>query len=371
MPIWRFRSVAHTGMMFMMDRQRTPLLATRRFHRHRSQGAAFRRVTRASAGLRRRGAGSTRTNTPAITSTWGPGKKHPVDVLIKVTSKPGRVYEQDLENEIATLGTINRELPDSRYFPHVYRHGHLGDGRLYLVMSLFDEFPLATTIGTEPAPGRLVAHLMAAIEVARALAEIHRLEIFHVDLNPMNILYRTEGGRPVIRLVDFESSYERSRHAQGVFYNPPTTPGYTAPEAARRSAGRPVGFVLAWRRALRAALRRPVGETGRPSAPHSIRRLARCRVAGGVARGRRHGSRGSLSVGDDLSGGAHGVPRADLARSILVGSFLHRPAPRSASISVIAAISPVWLSSMLRAMATTSSRVDSARIALAIITPPS
>jgi serine/threonine protein kinase len=165
----------------------------------------------------------------------GIGKKNPVNVLIKVTSKPGRVYEQDLENEIATLATINRELPDSRYFPLAYGHGHLEDGRLYLVMSLFDEFPLATTIGTDPAPGRLVAHLMTAIEVARALADIHRLEIFHVDLNPMNILYRTERGRAVIRLVDFESSYERARHAQGVFYNPPTTPGYTAPEVVRRA----------------------------------------------------------------------------------------------------------------------------------------
>ena len=80
----------------------------------------------------------------------GTGKKRPVDVLIKVTSKPGRVYEQDLENEIATLGTINRELPDSRYFP-CCRTRAPRDGRLYLVMSLFDEFPLATTIGAEPA----------------------------------------------------------------------------------------------------------------------------------------------------------------------------------------------------------------------------
>jgi hypothetical protein len=36
------------------------------------------------------------------------------NVLIKVTSKPGLIYERDLTNEIATLSTINRELPDSR-----------------------------------------------------------------------------------------------------------------------------------------------------------------------------------------------------------------------------------------------------------------
>jgi len=41
----------------------------------------------------------------------------------------------------------------------------------------------------------------------------------------MNILYRAEKGQPVIRIVDFESSYEAARHSGGPFYNPPTTPG--------------------------------------------------------------------------------------------------------------------------------------------------
>jgi serine/threonine protein kinase len=39
----------------------------------------------------------------------------------------------------------------------------------------------------------------------------------------------------VIRIVDFESSYEVARHAAGVFYNPPTTTGYAAPEVSRRA----------------------------------------------------------------------------------------------------------------------------------------
>jgi serine/threonine protein kinase len=160
------------------------------------------------------------------------GRKNPVNVLIKVTSKPGVVYEQSLANEIDVLTTINRELPETPYFPFVYEHGRLDDGRLYLIMSLFDELPLATAVGTERVPHRLVAHVMIAIEIARALADLHRLEIVHVDLNPMNVLYRAERGRPVIRIVDFESAFERRRHAAGVFYNPPTTPGYTAPEVS-------------------------------------------------------------------------------------------------------------------------------------------
>lgn len=156
------------------------------------------------------------------------------NVLIKVTSKPGLVYERELTNEIATLSTVNRELPESRYFPVLGEHGRLRDGRFYLTMSCFDEWPLATTIDAERNPTRLVVHLMATIEIARALATLHRLRIWHVDLNPMNILCRWHGGKPVIRIVDFESSYEAARHGSGVFYNPPTTSGYTAPELSRQ-----------------------------------------------------------------------------------------------------------------------------------------
>ena len=157
------------------------------------------------------------------------------NVLIKVTSKPGLVYERDLTNEIASLSTINRELPDSHYFPVLEEHGRLRDDRVYLTMSCFDEWPLATAIGSEPIPARLVAHLRTTIEVAKALAELHSLKIWHVDLNPMNILCRWEGDKPVIRIVDFESSYEVARHSRGDFYNPPTTSGYSPPELSRQA----------------------------------------------------------------------------------------------------------------------------------------
>jgi serine/threonine protein kinase len=162
-------------------------------------------------------------------------KNNPVDVLIKVTSKPGLVYEHDLDNEWASLSTINRELPESPYFPFVHDRGRLKDGRRYLITSLFDEFPLATVIGSDHASEKLVRNVRIGIEIARALSEIHRLDIFHVDLNPMNVLYRTGTDRPVIRIVDFESSYERKRHSAGEFFNPPMTAGYSAPEASRKA----------------------------------------------------------------------------------------------------------------------------------------
>ena len=164
----------------------------------------------------------------------GRDKQTRANVLIKVTSKPGLVYERELENEFATLSTVNRELPDSRYYPAIGERGRLRDGRFYLTMSCFDEWPLATPIGDERNPTKLVAHLMTTIEIARALAALHRLRIWHVDLNPMNILWRWQGGEPVSRIVDFESSYEAARHESGVFYNPPTTSGYTAPELSHQ-----------------------------------------------------------------------------------------------------------------------------------------
>lgn len=165
----------------------------------------------------------------------GRDKRSRTGVLVKVTSKPGLVYERNLTNEFESLSTINRELPDSRHFPVVHDYGRLRDGRIFIVTSMFDEFPLATSIGTERMPARMVAHLRTAIEVASALLEIHRLQIFHVDLNPMNILYRSEKGQPVIRIVDFESSYDVARHAAEGFCHPPTTPRYSAPEVASRA----------------------------------------------------------------------------------------------------------------------------------------
>jgi serine/threonine-protein kinase len=162
------------------------------------------------------------------------GPRNPGGVLIKVTSKPGAVYEYNLTNEIASLSTINRELPTSPYFPVIREHGRVADGRIYVITTLFDEFPLLTAIGPERMPVKMVSSLRTALEVAKALTELHRLNIFHVDLNTMNILHRNDRGQPVIRIVDFESSYERARHAAGVFYNPPTTPGYSAPEVPRQ-----------------------------------------------------------------------------------------------------------------------------------------
>jgi serine/threonine protein kinase len=155
-------------------------------------------------------------------------------MLVKVTTRPGLFYERNLTNEIDILTTINRELPTSKEFPVIKGHGRLPDGRLYLMTYLFDELAIATAIDAERMPSRFVGHLRTAIEVARALIPLHQIPIYHVDLNPMNILHRAELGRPVVRIVDFESSYDPARHTAGELYDPPTTAGYSAPEVSHR-----------------------------------------------------------------------------------------------------------------------------------------
>lgn len=152
--------------------------------------------------------------------------------LLKVTTRPGIVYEQNLVNEAGVLSTINRELPTSRHFPLLLDQGRVRDGRMFVLMSFFDEWPLATTIGSERRPDRLVGHLRTSLAVGAALASLHRIGIVHVDLNPMNILYRSDRGIPVIRIVDFESAYDVARHGNGVSYNPPTTVAFSAPEVS-------------------------------------------------------------------------------------------------------------------------------------------
>ena len=162
-------------------------------------------------------------------------KQSQANVLIKMTARPGLTYQDNLKNEIASLLKINGSIPESRYFPLVIAHGKLRDGRVYLVTSFFIELPLATAIGNERIPGRTVTYIQTAIEIASALGELHELKIYHVDLNPMNVLLRREHGKSIVRIIDFESSYQWDRHASGEFYNPPNTPGYSAPEVASQA----------------------------------------------------------------------------------------------------------------------------------------
>ena len=99
----------------------------------------------------------------------GSDKQSHESVLMKITSRPGLTYQDDLMNEIASLLTINGSIPESPYFPVLREHGRLRDGRVYLIASFFSEFPLATAIGKERIPGKTAAYIRTGMEIATAL----------------------------------------------------------------------------------------------------------------------------------------------------------------------------------------------------------
>ena len=91
------------------------------------------------------------------------------------------------------------------------------DGRVFLMMSLFDEWPLATTIGPERMPHRLVAHLRVPQRLSRrdhqhsgGIARIGRpFDVIPngIDLPPVaepgerngNVVGMIEGADPVLK----------------------------------------------------------------------------------------------------------------------------------------------------------------------------
>jgi eukaryotic-like serine/threonine-protein kinase len=80
----------------------------------------------------------------------------------------------------------------------------------------------------EKTPSALwVAHVF--LEVARALAQVHRHGVVHQDLKVENIMVRQSTGRPV--LVDFGISSLACASPMGMYGMVPTTPEYVSPEA--------------------------------------------------------------------------------------------------------------------------------------------
>jgi hypothetical protein len=112
------------------------------------------------------------------------------NVLVKLTSKPGVVYEKDLANEIATtavdqrgaaglspLSGADRPWPAARRTP--VPHGIA----LRRVAARDDDRRVA-------GPVQRRVHLKTMIEATRVVADLHAIQIWHVDLNPINILAR-------------------------------------------------------------------------------------------------------------------------------------------------------------------------------------
>ena len=82
-------------------------------------------------------------------------------------------------------------------------------GSVGIVVEDFGTCSLAATAAEQRPPLELV--LKIAVQIADALARIHRLDIVHKDVNPSNIVLNEETG--VAKLIDFGTSQVLSRES--------------------------------------------------------------------------------------------------------------------------------------------------------------
>lgn len=119
------------------------------------------------------------------------------------------------------------------------RHEHIVDitdygdeGKLvYLVMELLEGEPLNHKIARGPMAPREVIELL--MQVCRALARAHELEVIHRDLKPENIFLTQRDGKTHVKLLDFglaRVNDEMRLTAVGSVFG---TPEYLSPEQAR------------------------------------------------------------------------------------------------------------------------------------------
>jgi eukaryotic-like serine/threonine-protein kinase len=120
----------------------------------------------------------------------------------------------------------------------IFDQGELPDGSLYLVMELLQGQTLADVVER----GRVSVErtLPIAIQIARALARAHDLEVIHRDLKPENVfLAESDDGSDLVKLLDFgiaRSMQDTRLTGAGEVFG---TPQYMAPERITSTEGGP------------------------------------------------------------------------------------------------------------------------------------
>lgn len=126
----------------------------------------------------------------------------------------------------------------------ILEQGETGDGSLYLVMELLEGETLADVV--EHGKVSVERTLRILIQVARALARAHDLEVIHRDLKPENIfLARMPDGSEVVKLLDFgiaRSMQDVRLTGSGEVFG---TPQYMAPERITSTEAGPAADLYA------------------------------------------------------------------------------------------------------------------------------
>ncbi len=126
----------------------------------------------------------------------------------------------------------------------ILEQGETGEGSLYLVMELLEGETLADVVEHGRVP--LERTLRILIQVARALARAHDLEVIHRDLKPENIfLARMPDGSEIVKLLDFgiaRSMQDVRLTGSGEVFG---TPQYMAPERITSTEAGPAADLYA------------------------------------------------------------------------------------------------------------------------------
>lgn len=146
-----------------------------------------------------------------------------------------KILHRDLARDERLVERMRREGRSTATLTHpnivdVYDFGMTDDGAPYLVMELLAGAPLRSMLRGEPMPLSLLVEL--GVQMAEGLARAHDFGIVHRDLKPENVFVIDEGGRPLVKLVDFGIAHSHSDSHLTSHGELVGTPQYMSPERA-------------------------------------------------------------------------------------------------------------------------------------------
>jgi eukaryotic-like serine/threonine-protein kinase len=160
-----------------------------------------------------------------------------------------KIMDSELARNPVTQERFRREAKAAQRIAHpniieILDQGEAADGSLYLVMELLEGQTLAHVMEFGKVP--LERALPILIQIARALARAHDLEVIHRDLKPENIyLAKMPDGSEVVKLLDFgiaRSMQDIRLTGSGEVFG---TPQYMAPERITSTEAGPAADLYA------------------------------------------------------------------------------------------------------------------------------
>ena len=162
-------------------------------------------------------------------------------VAIKVLAE-NWAHDVNVRDRFAEEARVLWRLDSDRAI-RVHLVDELDDGRPYFVMDYADRGSLADRMAKRASTGSQYSiddAIATAIEIADALAVVHRLGVVHRDLKPSNVLYRSiashHGDTRTERMVLADFGVARALDAATAFTIAAGTPHYMAPEQSEGRA---------------------------------------------------------------------------------------------------------------------------------------